>query len=129
MDLRTQTGTRALRVAGSRISLAVTLIVTTSLLLLLALGAAAFFNQRTITALAENEAAVRRRSGEEAMTRTTELQSNHLGTVREGAIACSATAQHLGRTTQVWDATVTDEASGRVIALFRCTQMVLWPRG
>ena len=60
---------------------------------------------------------------------TIELKSNHLGTVREGAIACSATAQHLGRTTQVWDATVTDEASGRVIALFRCTQMVLWPRG
>ncbi|MBK6612669.1 PaaI family thioesterase [Ottowia sp.] len=60
---------------------------------------------------------------------TIELKSNHLGTVKEGAIACVATAQHLGRNTQVWDAVVTDEASGRTIALFRCTQMVLWPKG
>ena len=34
---------------------------------------------------------------------------------------------HGGRTTQVWDATVTDEATARVIALFRCTQMLLYP--
>lgn len=60
---------------------------------------------------------------------TIELKSNHLGTVQEGAIACEAFAQHLGRNTQVWDAVVTDEASGRKIALFRCTQMVLWPKG
>lgn len=59
---------------------------------------------------------------------TIELKSNHLGTAREGAIACVATAQHLGRTTQVWDAVVSDEADGRTIALFRCTQMILWPR-
>jgi len=59
---------------------------------------------------------------------TIELKSNHLGTVREGGIACLATAQHLGRTTQVWDAVVTDEATGRKIALFRCTQMILWPK-
>lgn len=59
---------------------------------------------------------------------TIELKSNFLGTVREGAVACVATAQHLGRTTQVWDAVVTDEATGRKIALFRCTQMILWPR-
>lgn len=60
---------------------------------------------------------------------TIELKSNHLSTVREGSIACVATAQHLGRQTQVWDAVVTDEATGRKIALFRCTQMVLWPKG
>jgi 1,4-dihydroxy-2-naphthoyl-CoA hydrolase len=59
---------------------------------------------------------------------TIELKSNHLGTIREGGIACIATAQHLGRNTQVWDAVVTDEASGRKIALFRCTQMILWPK-
>jgi uncharacterized protein (TIGR00369 family) len=56
---------------------------------------------------------------------TIELKSNHLGTVREGAIACVATAQHLGKSTQVWDAVVSDEATGKTIALFRCTQMVL----
>lgn len=59
---------------------------------------------------------------------TIELKSNHLGTLTEGAIACVATAAHLGRTTQVWDAVVTDEATGRQLALYRCTQMVLWDR-
>jgi 1,4-dihydroxy-2-naphthoyl-CoA hydrolase len=59
---------------------------------------------------------------------TIELKSNFLGTARDGTIACVATPAHLGNTTQVWDAVVTDKATGRRIALFRCTQMVLWPR-
>jgi 1,4-dihydroxy-2-naphthoyl-CoA hydrolase len=59
---------------------------------------------------------------------TVELKSNFLGTAREGAIYCCATPVHLGRTTQVWDAVVTNEATEAKIALFRCTQMVLWPR-
>ena len=57
---------------------------------------------------------------------TIELKSNFLGTAREGAIVCRATPVHLGRTTQVWDAEVTLEGGERKIALFRCTQMVLW---
>ena len=57
---------------------------------------------------------------------TIELKSNFLGTARDGHIACRATPVHLGRTTQVWDAVVTNEATGAKIALFRCTQMVLW---
>jgi uncharacterized protein (TIGR00369 family) len=57
---------------------------------------------------------------------TIELKSNFLGTAREGFIACRASAVHLGRTTQVWDAEVLHEGSARKIALFRCTQMVLW---
>lgn len=57
---------------------------------------------------------------------TIELKSNHLGTAREGRIECLARPVHLGRTTQVWDATVT--AAGKTLALFRCTQMVLWPK-
>jgi len=59
---------------------------------------------------------------------TLELKSNFPGTAREGAIACRATPVHLGRTTQVWDAVVTIEGTDRKIAVFRCTQMVLWPR-
>jgi 1,4-dihydroxy-2-naphthoyl-CoA hydrolase len=59
---------------------------------------------------------------------TIETKSNHLGTARDGAIRCRATLSHGGRMTQVWDAEVTDEATGKPIALFRCTQMVLWPR-
>jgi uncharacterized protein (TIGR00369 family) len=59
---------------------------------------------------------------------TIELKSNFLGTARDGRIRAEATMSHGGRNTQVWDARVTDEAGGRVIALFRCTQMVLYPR-
>ena len=59
---------------------------------------------------------------------TIELKSNFLGTAREGTIACVATRVHSGRTTQVWDAEVTEEASGKKIALFRCTQLILYPR-
>lgn len=65
--------------------------------------------------------------GAESFT-TIELKSNHLSTVKDGSIACVATAQHLGRSTQVWDAVVTDEATGRKLALFRCSQMILWPK-
>ena len=32
----------------------------------------------------------------------------------------------LAYTTQVWDATVSSEKTGKTIALFRCTQLVLW---
>lgn len=38
----------------------------------------------------------------------------------------AATAAHLGRSTQVWDAVTTH--GGRTIALYRCTQMVLYPK-
>jgi uncharacterized protein (TIGR00369 family) len=57
---------------------------------------------------------------------TVELKANFLGTARDGVIECRATPLHLGRTTQVWDATVA--APGGRIAVFRCTQMVLWPK-
>ena len=57
---------------------------------------------------------------------TIELKSNFLGTAREGTITCVATRLHSGRTTQVWDAEVTDQASGKTIALFRCTQLILY---
>ncbi|MFP5393104.1 MAG: PaaI family thioesterase [Gammaproteobacteria bacterium] len=59
---------------------------------------------------------------------TVELKSNHLGTARDGAIVCVAKGVHMGQTTQVWDATVSQEESGKTIALFRCTQILLFPR-
>lgn len=55
---------------------------------------------------------------------TIELKSNFLGTCLEGTIRAVTKGVHLGRTTQVWDATVFDP-NGKTIALFRCTQMVL----
>ncbi|MGH8129918.1 MAG: PaaI family thioesterase [Steroidobacteraceae bacterium] len=60
---------------------------------------------------------------------TIELKSNFLGTTREGTIACVATAAHLGRTTQLWDAVVTHRETSKTIALFRCTQLVIYPKG
>ena len=57
---------------------------------------------------------------------TVELKCNHLGTAREGTIECVAKAMHLGKTTQVWDAVVTHRETGKIVALFRCTQMVLY---
>ncbi len=65
--------------------------------------------------------------GAEGFT-TVELKSNFLGTKREGTIQCEATLVHGGRATQVWDATVADAESGKQLALFRCTQMILYPR-
>ena len=59
---------------------------------------------------------------------TIELKSNHLGTARDGIIKCLAKAVHLGRNTQVWDAVVTHKESRKTIALFRCTQMILYPK-
>ncbi|MEX3931084.1 PaaI family thioesterase [Paraburkholderia phymatum] len=56
---------------------------------------------------------------------TIELKSNFLGTSTEGTIRAVAKGVHLGRSTQVWDAMVTDP-SGKTMALFRCTQMVLY---
>lgn len=60
---------------------------------------------------------------------TIEIKTNFLGTVRAGGgVAGRAWPVHQGRTTQVWDVEVSDESNGRLIALFRCTQMVLHPR-
>ena len=56
---------------------------------------------------------------------TIELKSNFIGTAREGVISCTATPVHLGGKTHVWDSIVTAQ-SGDKIALFRCTQMILW---
>jgi uncharacterized protein (TIGR00369 family) len=57
---------------------------------------------------------------------TLELKSNHLGTARDGTVECVASAVHRGRTTQVWDAVATHREIGRTLALFRCTQRLLY---
>lgn len=59
---------------------------------------------------------------------TIELKTNFLGTAREGGVACEATLVHGGRNTQVWDAIVTNESTAKTMALFRCTQMILYPK-
>jgi 1,4-dihydroxy-2-naphthoyl-CoA hydrolase len=90
-----------------------------------------YLHAATVIALADTSCGygtfVNLPEGAESFT-TVELKSNFIGTKRDGAIACSAELVHGGRTTQVWDATVSDEESGKPIALFRCTQMILYPR-
>lgn len=56
---------------------------------------------------------------------TAELKANFLGPVRGGSIVCEARLLHGGRSTQVWDAVVKDERTGKTVAVFRCTQLVL----
>ena len=55
---------------------------------------------------------------------TVELKTNFLRSAREGTIRCEGRLVHGGRTTQLWDATVSDP-DGRPMALFRCTQLLL----
>jgi uncharacterized protein (TIGR00369 family) len=90
-----------------------------------------FLHAATVVALADTSCGLATRAllpeGASGFT-TIELKTNFLGTVREGLITAVATNAHAGRTTQVWDAVVTAAGSGKTIALFRCTQSVLWPR-
>ncbi|HEY2353305.1 MAG TPA: PaaI family thioesterase [Gaiellaceae bacterium] len=58
---------------------------------------------------------------------TIELKTNFLRSSLSGRIDCEARLAHGGRTTQIWDATVTD-ADGKTMALFRCTQLILRER-
>ena len=61
---------------------------------------------------------------------TIEIKTNFLGTAKIGeTVGCEARLVHGGRMTQVWDAEAVNETTGKTIAVFRCTQMVLWPRG
>jgi 1,4-dihydroxy-2-naphthoyl-CoA hydrolase len=56
---------------------------------------------------------------------TIELKTNFLGTALSGTLTCESKRLHGGRTTQVWDAAVKDD-SGKTLALFRCTQLLLY---
>jgi 1,4-dihydroxy-2-naphthoyl-CoA hydrolase len=57
---------------------------------------------------------------------TIELKTNFFRTTAAGVtISVVATVAHSGRSTQVWDAVVLDDA-GRQMALFRATQMILY---
>jgi 1,4-dihydroxy-2-naphthoyl-CoA hydrolase len=58
---------------------------------------------------------------------TIELKTNFVRSAQQGTITCEARLVHGGRTTQLWDATV-NTPDGRLMALFRCTQLVLRER-
>ncbi|MDP9495226.1 MAG: PaaI family thioesterase [Actinomycetota bacterium] len=60
---------------------------------------------------------------------TLELKTNHLATLLTGAMVSAGKMSHSGRATQVWDVTVSAEDTGKTLALFRCTQFILYPHG
>lgn len=59
---------------------------------------------------------------------TVEVKCNFMGTLLKGAGIVTAELLHGGRTTQVWDAKFTSEESRKLLAVFRCTQIILYPR-
>ena len=58
---------------------------------------------------------------------TIELKSNFMGTAKPNSvIKCEARLIHGGRTTQVWDAEVKDSEKNKLIAAFRCTELLIY---
>jgi acyl-coenzyme A thioesterase PaaI-like protein len=50
-----------------------------------------------------------------------------MGTVKPPAVVtCEARLVHGGKTTQVWDAVVKDSEKNKLIAIFRCTQLIIY---
>ena len=59
---------------------------------------------------------------------TIETKTNFLSTVRQGSIQAIAIPLHRGKSTQVWDTSVSSTENGQLLSCYRCTQMVLWPK-
>ena len=58
---------------------------------------------------------------------TVDCSANFISSAKEGnEIIATASPLHTGRTTQVWDATVTDVTTERLMASYRCTQLILY---
>lgn len=57
---------------------------------------------------------------------TAEVKCNFVGTALEGQVEITATLVHGGRTTQLWDAEITSCTTGKRMALFRATQIILY---
>ncbi|TQV84440.1 hotdog fold thioesterase [Aliikangiella coralliicola] len=53
-----------------------------------------------------------------------EVNSNHLRSIRSGTVLAKASAVHLGRSTQVWDIRISDQADNK-ICISRLTMAVL----
>lgn len=60
---------------------------------------------------------------------TVESKANFMSSAREGEhVEAIATPLHLGSSTQVWDATARNDTTGRTMAAYRCTQLILSSR-
>ena len=60
---------------------------------------------------------------------TVESKANFLSSAsEEDEVVGTATPVHLGSTTQVWDARIRNQTTDREMAVYRCTQLILYPR-
>jgi 1,4-dihydroxy-2-naphthoyl-CoA hydrolase len=58
---------------------------------------------------------------------TLNCSSQFVASAQEGeAVTATASPLHLGRSTQVWDATVMNHTTERLMASYRCTQLILY---
>ena len=57
---------------------------------------------------------------------TLELKSNFTGAAREGVLVGESSVEHMGRTTQVWRVVVRRKETGKQVAVFSCTQLILY---
>jgi len=58
---------------------------------------------------------------------TVDSSANFISSAREGDLVMATAAPlHTGRTTQVWDAKVTNETTEKLMATYRCTQLILY---
>lgn len=60
------------------------------------------------------------------MFTTLELKSNFLGSAKEGMLVAKSFLEHAGRTTQVWRVEVNHKDTGKKLAVFSCTQLILY---
>lgn len=56
-----------------------------------------------------------------------EINANHIKSVRSGFVYGKATAQHIGKTTQIWEIRITNEAE-ELVCLSRITMAVIEKR-
>ena len=90
-----------------------------------------FLHAASVVALADTAcgyATVNSLPGDASGFTTIELKTNFTGTALEGDLNCIARPIHKGRTTHVWDAEVCADQTGKQIAFFRCTQMILYSK-
>jgi len=57
---------------------------------------------------------------------TIELKSNFMRAAREGSLIAESIPVHIGRTTQVWNISVKSDLTGKQVAFFTCTQLILY---
>lgn len=59
---------------------------------------------------------------------TIELKSNFTGAAKNGKLLGECVAEHVGRTTQIWRVEVRESASNKRVAIFSCTQLILYSK-